>query len=70
MARVLRVGHSLFALIPAHAAKQLSLVASTEIKCLVESDSIRFCRAIPLVRVGEPVSAGKAPAIQEPEEKW
>lgn len=70
MARVLRVGHSLFALIPAHAARQLSLVASTEIKCLVEADSIRFCRAVPLPQVGDSAQPEQSTANREPEEKW
>ena len=45
MAQVARIGNSLFALIPAHAARQLSLGAKTPIHVLVFEDEIRIRNA-------------------------
>lgn len=46
MAQITKIGNSLFALVPAHAARQLSLSHGTQIKILVDEDCIRISPAV------------------------
>lgn len=47
MAHITKIGNSLFALVPAHAAKQLSLSHRSPIRVFVEVDCIRISHANP-----------------------
>jgi antitoxin component of MazEF toxin-antitoxin module len=47
MAHITKIGNSLFALVPAHAARQLSLSNRTKIRVFVDETCIRISHANP-----------------------
>ena len=47
MAHITKIGNSLFALVPAHAARQLSLSNRTMIRVFVDENCIRISHANP-----------------------
>jgi len=70
MAQITKIGNSLFALVPAHAAKQLSLSHKTPIRVLVEVDCIRISHANPPRTDRSSRAKASAVEIIEPEDPW
>ncbi len=71
MAHIMKVGNSLFALVPAHAARQLLMSERTPIRVLVEVDCIKIIHANPPPAGLTPrIKATAADSIQEEEEPW
>jgi antitoxin component of MazEF toxin-antitoxin module len=70
MAHITKIGNSLFALVPAHAARQLSLSHKSPIRVFVEETCIRISHANP-PRMDRP-SRAKASAVKviETDDPW
>lgn len=70
MAHITKIGNSLFALVPAHAARQLSLSNRTMIRVFVDETCIRISHANP-PRMDRPSRAKDASfKVIETDDPW
>jgi antitoxin component of MazEF toxin-antitoxin module len=70
MAHITKIGNSLFALVPAHAAAQLAWSHKTPIRVFVEETCIRICHANP-PRADRPSHAkASAAKVVETDDPW